>query len=133
MPVLALAQLSRASEKRGTTAIPMLSDLRESGSIEQDADMVMFIYRPEYYGISAYEDGTPTKGIAELHIAKHRNGEVGKVHLRFVSEITKFKDLSEFEFHSNPGMMADNPGTVTFSSKLNDMAHDEEDYSPPPF
>ena len=133
VPVLALAQLSRASEKRGTTAIPMLSDLRESGSIEQDADMVMFIYRPEYYGISAYEDGTPTKGIAELHIAKHRNGEVGKVHLRFVSEITKFKDLSEFEFHSNPGMMADSPGTVTFSSKLNDMTHDEEDYSPPPF
>ncbi len=133
VPVLALAQLSRASEKRGTTAIPMLSDLRESGSIEQDADMVMFIYRPEYYGITEYEDGTSTNGIAELHIAKHRNGEVGKVHVRFVHEITKFKDLSEFDYQPNPGMMVDNPGTITISSKLNDMSHDEEDFSPPPF
>lgn len=133
VPVIALAQLSRASEKRGTTAIPMLSDLRESGSIEQDADMVMFIYRPEYYGITEYEDGTSTTGIAELHVAKHRNGEVGKVHVRFIGEITKFKDLTEFDYQPTSGMMVDNPGTITVSSKLNDMSHDEEDFSPPPF
>lgn len=127
VPVIALAQLSRASEKRGTTAIPMLSDLRESGSIEQDADMVMFIYRPEYYGISQYEDGSPTNGIAELHIAKHRNGEVGQVRVRFVHEFTKFKDLSEFDYQpTDGGMMNDNSGTITISSKLNDMSYDDD-------
>ncbi len=132
VPVIALAQLSRASEKRGTTAIPMLSDLRESGSIEQDADMVMFIYRPEYYGISQYEDGSPTNGIAELHIAKHRNGEVGQVRVRFVHEFTKFKDLSEFEYQPNEGgMMNDNSGIITVSSKLNNM--NDTGYDDAPF
>lgn len=133
VPVIALAQLSRASEKRGTAAIPMLSDLRESGSIEQDADMVMFIYRPEYYGITEFEDGSSTHGIAELHIAKHRNGALDKVRLRFVHEFTKFKDVSEFEYPSDPGMLTDNPGTITISSRLNDMGIDEDEFTPPPF
>lgn len=130
VPVIALAQLSRASEKRGTTAIPMLSDLRESGSIEQDADMVMFIYRPEYYGITEFEDGSTTHGIAELHIAKNRSGALDQVRLRFVHEFTKFKDLSEFEYPTDTSVFTDNPGSITISSKLNDM---DDEFTPPPF
>lgn len=138
VPVIALAQLSRASEKRGAAAIPMLSDLRESGSIEQDADMVMFIYRPEYYGISEFEDGSTTHGIAELHIAKHRNGSLDQVRLRFVHEFTKFKDLEEHDF----GQLDPSPfgnesaggfGTITVSSKLNNMHNDDDEYVAPPF
>ncbi len=132
VPVIALAQLSRASEKRGTTSIPMLSDLRESGSIEQDADMVMFIYRPEYYDIGEYEDGTSTHGVAELHIAKHRNGALDKVKLRFVHEFTKFKDLTDFDY-PDPNVLMDNPGTITVSSKLNDMSYDDDEFTPAPF
>jgi replicative DNA helicase len=131
VPVIALAQLSRASEKRGGSPIPMLSDLRESGSIEQDADMVMFIYRPEYYKISEFEDETSTHGIAELHIAKHRNGALDNVRLRFVHEYTKFQDLTEFEYATDPSMLTDNPGTITISSKLNDWTHDSDDFNAP--
>jgi replicative DNA helicase len=133
VPVIALAQLSRASEKRGTAAIPMLSDLRESGSIEQDADMVMFIYRPEYYQITEFEDGSSTFGIAELHIAKHRNGALDRVRMRFVHEFTKFKDITDFEFQNDSSMLMDNPGTITKSSKLNDMGIDDDEYTPAPF
>lgn len=132
IPVIALAQLSRASEKRGASAIPMLSDLRESGSIEQDADMVMFIYRHEYYGIQEDEEGMPTKGTAEIHIAKHRNGALGKVKLRFLKDYTKFADLSEFDM-PDPSMLMDNPGTITISSRLNDMYNDDDDAGFPPF
>jgi replicative DNA helicase len=141
VPVIALAQLSRASEKRGAAAIPMLSDLRESGSIEQDADMVMFIYRPEYYGITEFEDGGSTHGVAELHIAKHRNGSLDSLRLRFVHEFTKFKDLEEHDFSSNdtPSFSNDemggfgSMGTITRSSKLNDMSQDDDEFTPPPF
>lgn len=87
-PVLALSQLSRAVEARASH-MPMLSDLRESGALEQDADVVMFIYRPELY-----DKETDMKGIAELHIAKHRNGPVGVVPLRFDASTTRFLDLS---------------------------------------
>ncbi len=133
VPVIALAQLSRASEKRGTASIPMLSDLRESGSIEQDADMVMFIYRPEYYGITELEDGSSSHGVAELHIAKNRNGALDRVRLRFVHEFTKFQDLSEFDYPIDSGAPNDHPGTITFSSKLND-SHDDDDFNAaPPF
>jgi replicative DNA helicase len=80
VPVIALSQLSRAVETRpGNSKRPMLSDLRESGSIEQDADMVLFLYRPEYYGLTEDEDGNPTQGVGEVIIAKHRNGETGSV------------------------------------------------------
>jgi len=88
VPVMALSQLSRAVEGR-TSHIPMLSDLRESGSIEQDADIVMFIYREELY-----DKETDKKGIAELHIAKHRNGPIGVVPMRFDAATTRFDDLT---------------------------------------
>jgi replicative DNA helicase len=88
VPVIALSQLSRAVEGR-TSHVPMLSDLRESGSIEQDADIVMFIYREELY-----DKETDKKGIAELHIAKHRNGPIGVVPMRFDAATTRFDDLT---------------------------------------
>ena len=76
VPIIALSQLSRATELRGGSKRPQLSDLRESGAIEQDADIVAFIHRPEYYGINQDENGMPTAGMAEIIIAKHRNGAV---------------------------------------------------------
>jgi replicative DNA helicase len=93
VPVIACAQLSRAVESR-QSHIPMLSDLRESGSIEQDADIVMFIYREELY-----EPDTEKKGIAEIHVAKHRNGPTDVVRLLFQKETTRFVDL---ETHYHP-------------------------------
>jgi replicative DNA helicase len=92
LPVIALSQLSRASEKRSLAAKPILSDLRESGSIEQDADMVLFIYRPEYYKIDVDESGDSTSGVAEIIIAKNRNGPLKDVRIRFVSKYAKFVD-----------------------------------------
>ena len=90
------SQLSRAVENRpGGSKRPMLSDLRESGSIEQDADMVLFLYRPEYYGLEEDEQGRSNIGIGEVIIAKHRNGETGTVPLRFVGKYVKFTDLEE--------------------------------------
>ncbi len=91
VPVLALSQLSRAVEGR-TSHVPMLSDLRESGSIEQDADIVMFIYREEMY-----DKDTDKKGIAEIHIAKHRNGPLGVVNLFFDQRTTRFRDLAPYQ------------------------------------
>jgi len=96
VPVIALSQLSRAVESRpGGSKRPMLSDLRESGAIEQDADMVLFLYRPEYYGLDQDENGNSTAGIGEVIIAKHRNGETGTVPLRFIGKYVKFTDLEE--------------------------------------
>lgn len=96
VPVIALSQLSRAVENRpGASKRPMLSDLRESGSIEQDADMVLFLYRPEYYGLTEDEEGRSTAGIGEVIVAKHRNGETGTVPLQFVGKFVKFQDLDE--------------------------------------
>ncbi|MFN8355916.1 MAG: replicative DNA helicase [Spirosomataceae bacterium] len=94
VPVIALSQLSRAVETRGGEKRPQLSDLRESGSIEQDADMVMFLYRPEYYGITQDENGNPVQGIGEVIIAKNRSGSLDTVQLRFIGKFTKFGDLS---------------------------------------
>lgn len=90
VPVIALSQLSRAVEQR-TDKKPMLSDLRESGAIEQDADIVMFIYRDEYYN----KEDSDNKGKAEVIIAKHRNGPVGNVDLLFQGNITKFKNITK--------------------------------------
>lgn len=92
VPVLALSQLSRGVETRGGDKRPQLSDLRESGSIEQDADIVMFLYRPEYYKITVDEEGQPTQGMAEVIIAKHRNGSLDNVKLKFIGKYTKFAD-----------------------------------------
>ena len=90
IPVLALSQLSRGLETRGGTKRPQLSDLRESGNIEQDADIVMFLYRPEYYKITVDEDGYPTQGLCEVIVAKHRAGAIDTIKLKFVGKFTKF-------------------------------------------
>lgn len=94
VPVIALAQLSRAVETRGGSKRPQLSDLRESGSIEQDADMVLFIYRPEYYHMEYFEeDNTPSAGLAEIMFEKNRHGSGGNVRVRFQKQYTKFSDV----------------------------------------
>lgn len=93
LPVVAISQLSRATETRGGSKRPQLSDLRESGSIEQDADLVVFLYRAEYYKFQEDEDGNDTTGIAEVNVAKHRNGRIDTIRLRFRSELTKFDNL----------------------------------------
>lgn len=98
IPVIALAQLSRAVETRGGTKRPMLSDLRESGSIEQDADMVLFIYRPEYYKLDTFEDNSPSAGQADIMFEKNRHGSPGNVRVRFQSQYTKFSDVETAYF-----------------------------------
>ncbi len=95
IPIIALSQLNRSVESRGGNKRPQLSDLRESGAIEQDADLVAFIHRPEYYGLTVDEDGTPTQGMAEIIVAKHRNGAVDTVKLRFRKEQAKFMDYDD--------------------------------------
>lgn len=101
IPVIALSQLSRKVEERPSKR-PMLSDLRESGSIEQDADMVLFLYRPEYYGITEDEAGGSTDGMAELIIAKHRNGATDDLALQFNKRTTGFADIVEDYGFSSP-------------------------------
>lgn len=93
VPVIALSQLSRAVEQRGGDKRPQLSDLRESGSIEQDADLVIFLYRPEYYGITTTSEGRSTEGLAEAIIAKQRNGPTGTSTMRFIKEYARFENL----------------------------------------
>ncbi len=93
VPVLALSQLSRASEQRGGERKPILSDLRDSGAIEQDADLVIFIHRPEYYD----REDESKRGVAEIMLAKHRNGPTGDIHLRFNREYTRFDNLTQRE------------------------------------
>ena len=115
VPVIALSQLSRAVETRGSSKRPLLSDLRESGAIEQDADIVSFIYRPEYYKIDEWDDEeqSPTAGQAEFIIAKHRNGSLESVRLKFIGNLGKFENLEEYSggFDDLPSKMNhdDNP------------------------
>ncbi len=97
VPVIALSQLSRQVEQRGGDKRPQLSDLRESGSIEQDADVVCFLYRPEYYGITTTPEGESTNGLAELIIGKQRNGPVGTTRMFFVKEYARFERLSRID------------------------------------
>lgn len=101
IPILALSQLSRAVEQRGGEKKPILSDLRESGAIEQDADLVLFIYRPDYYKNSAGEagDSRENDGMAELRIAKHRNGPTKDIPLRFISKYAKFENADMDAFN----------------------------------
>ncbi len=140
VPVMALSQLSRAVETRGGDKKPMLSDLRESGSIEQDADMVIFLYRPEYYDITQDEMGNPTHGTAEVIIAKNRHGSLETVRLQFVGKYTKFQDLDEGGFslgntgydsgfpnaHDNLSTMPMDDGFTTLPSKGNNMKIDDD-------
>lgn len=146
VPVIALSQLSRAVETRGGSKRPILSDLRESGAIEQDADIVSFIYRPEYYKIDEWDDEerTPTQGQAEFIVAKHRNGGLDNIRLKFVGQLGKFDNLddfdSPFEFQSkmnadeeNPFITKSLPNTdEAFGSAMNDDL-DPDDANDVPF
>ncbi|EID74397.1 replicative DNA helicase [Imtechella halotolerans] len=134
VPVIALSQLSRAVETRGGTKRPLLSDLRESGAIEQDADIVSFIYRPEYYKIDEWDDEerTPTKDQAEFIVAKHRNGGLDNIRLKFLGHLGKFDNLDDFdtpfEFQSKMNAGDENPfmtkkfpsADEAFGSSMND-------------
>ncbi|PCJ80248.1 MAG: replicative DNA helicase [Bacteroidetes bacterium] len=126
IPVIALSQLSRMVETRGGDKKPMLSDLRESGAIEQDADIVSFIYRPEYYGFTDHPDGLDTDGLAEFIIAKHRHGSLGTVNLKFVKHLAKFTDYRSFSDNGfggdsiSPNTAFSNSGTITIGSKMNE-------------
>jgi replicative DNA helicase len=139
IPIIALSQLSREVEKRKEgNKMPQLSDLRESGAIEQDADMVMFLYRPEYYEITATEMGESNKGETHVKIAKHRNGSLETIKLKALLHIQKFiEDESGDSF--NPGLPkegnwrpvagADGDGASMYiqkGSKMNDGEFDEE-------
>ncbi len=121
VPVIALSQLSRAVETRGGIKRPQLSDLRESGAIEQDADIVTFIYRPDYYDLG--EDPTIPKGLAEIIIAKHRNGALDTVNLRFISRLAKFEDMSTLDFgdlETPPESVDPYNNIITRPSKFNE-------------
>ena len=107
VPVLALSQLSRAVETRGGDKRPQLSDLRESGSIEQDADVVMFIYRAERYGITVDESGNSTEGLGELIIGKQRNGPIGNVKVAFVNQYARFENLTSYVASAADGFAPD--------------------------
>ena len=142
VPIIALSQLSRAVESRGGSKKPQLSDLRESGAIEQDADMVLFIYRPEYYGLTEDENNQPTTNVAEIIVAKNRSGALKSVNLKFLGHLTKFTDLEDFDFVDEtsgppglsqgggdrqdfipPNYNADT-GRKTYGSRMNDMDED---------
>jgi replicative DNA helicase len=128
VPIIALSQLSRAVEQRGGSKRPQLSDLRESGAIEQDADIVMFIYRPDIAGITQDENGNSTEGMAELIIAKHRNGRVDSAHLMFIQHLAKFIEPSS-TVHSLPSSGNESTdfgdgNSIIRGSKMNDIEED---------
>jgi replicative DNA helicase len=144
IPVIALSQLSRAVETRGGDKKPQLSDLRESGSIEQDADMVLFLYRPEYYQITQDENGNSTLGTGEVIIAKHRNGALDTVRLKFIGKFTKFTNLDDeggnfntnygSSFAQSSGIPSDfdssqDNNSITIQSKLNNNGLDNKGVS----
>ncbi|MBV2245880.1 MAG: replicative DNA helicase, partial [Lentimicrobium sp.] len=124
VPVIALSQLNRSVETRPNKK-PILSDLRESGAIEQDADMVLFIYRPEYYNQTADAEGESIQGEAEISIAKHRNGALGEVKLKFIARYAKFVDPDNLTADNDniaPNTNFDNGSSVstyTLPSKMN--------------
>ena len=140
VPVIALSQLSRAVETRGSSKRPLVSDLRESGAIEQDADIVSFLYRPEYYKIDEWDDdeASPTAGQAEIMIAKHRNGSIENVRLKFIGHLGKFDNLEDYSggYDDLPSSMNqdDNPfitknlpsANDAFGSNLNDPDDDSD-------
>ena len=126
IPVIALSQVNRGVESRTGVGSkrPMLSDLRESGAIEQDADIVTFIYRPEYYKIYEWDNGDDSRGQGELIIAKHRNGSLKNVRLKFIGEFAKFSDLDYFEesdFDDNDN----NSSMISMSSSMNQETNND--------
>jgi len=133
-----LSQLSRSVEQRGGDKRPVLSDLRESGAIEQDADIVSFIYRPEYYGFIQDEEGNSNQGVGEIIIAKHRNGALNTVRLRFVPEYARFENIDSFSdepstIQSSLNANSDfdsEAGTYTVQSKMNSLDDDSLDFDP---
>ncbi|WP_353100583.1 replicative DNA helicase [Myroides odoratus] len=128
IPVIALSQLSRAVETRGTSKRPLLSDLRESGAIEQDADIVSFIYRPEYYKIEEWDDEfrSPTAGQAEFIVAKHRNGGLDNIRLKFLGMYGKFDNLDE-----DARMEGFAGGDGVYSSAINEGGTNMTQHLPP--
>ena len=135
VPIIALSQLSREVEKRKEgNKIPQLSDLRESGAIEQDADMVMFLYRPEYYDITSNEMGESNKGETHVKIAKHRNGTLETIKLKALLHIQKFIEDDEGDFNGmgmgsgnwKPVQEEDSPKLfIQKGSRMNDMGDDD--------
>jgi replicative DNA helicase len=130
VPVLVLSQLNRSVETRGGLKRPQLSDLRESGAIEQDADMVIFIYRPEYYDMLEGEDGEDLRGKGEIIIAKHRNGSLDSVFLKFIGKYIKFTDIYSNEMDPGAGMSPDGSfdntgGNKIVKSKMNEIPDDQ--------
>lgn len=119
VPVIALSQLSREVEKRTTDKRPQLSDLRESGAIEQDADMVLFLYRPAYYGFTEDEQGNDVRDVTEVIIAKHRNGALDKVKLKFEPRFTRFKNADNFDSNANSESLSPINEILTLKSKMN--------------
>lgn len=119
VPIIALSQLSRAVETRGGAKRPMLSDLRESGAIEQDADMVVFLYRPEYYKITQDDEGLDTRDMAEVIIAKHRNGSLDTVKTKFIGKFAKFMDFDIDPFANSRNDSNHQNKTITQQSKMN--------------
>ena len=160
VPIIALSQLNRSVETRKESKVPQLSDLRESGAIEQDADLVMFLYRPEYHGINNDAMGETIEGETQIHIAKHRNGSTGMEKVRFIKEYQRFVDMEDNRFdsfgggNSGGGAPKDNPqagirrdpsefggsklfipagGFQTMQSKVNDVNWDDDDLHGAPF
>jgi len=120
VPIIALSQLNRSVEMRSGTKRPQLSDLRESGAIEQDADMVLFIHRPEKYGFIEDEEGNSLRGMAEIILAKHRNGALADIKLRFRDELARFEDYEEDFVGDFPVENDINGSAITFRSKMNE-------------
>ena len=122
IPVIALSQVNRGVESRTGVGSkrPMLSDLRESGAIEQDADIVTFIYRPEYYKIYEWDNGDDSRGQGELIIAKHRNGSLNNVRLKFTGEFAKFSDLDYFDGGDYENEDSNNSSMISMSSSMNE-------------
>ncbi len=130
VPVIALSQLSRAVETRGGSKRPLLSDLRESGAIEQDADIVSFIYRPEYYGLTEWDDDdhSSCEGQGEFIVAKHRNGGLDNIRLKFVGQFAQFSDLEEgvgSEFQSSMNSLPDGAQNISAADAF-DMDDDDD-------
>jgi replicative DNA helicase len=125
VPVIALSQLSRAVETRGGNKRPMLSDLRESGAIEQDADIVTFIYRPGYYELNSEE--AVDEDLAEIIISKHRNGALGVVNLNFAKEYAVFENRDSFDFNKQLKGDYQIPDDSIFITRESRMNQDDEE------